>query len=89
MELSKALQQRIVNICKEKGLTLNKLATNSGISYSTLFSIFYGKSKSPQISTILHICEGFNITLGAFFDDPLFNDVEFEEDHGKNISDII
>lgn len=79
MQLSDAVQQRIINLCKEQCITINKLSTNSGLPYSTVFSIFYGKSKSPKLSTILHICEGFNIELSDFFKDPLFKDVEFED----------
>ena len=52
------------------------LATNSGLSYSTVFSIFYGKSNSPKLVTILHICEGFGITLGEFFTDSTFDTAE-------------
>ena len=80
MQLSEAVQQRIINLCNENHITINKLSTNSGLSYSTVFSIFYGKSKSPKLSTILHICEGFNMELTDFFKDPLFKDVEFEEE---------
>lgn len=76
MQLSEAVQKRIINLCKEQNITLNKLATNSGLSYSTVFSIFYGKSKSPKLDTILHICEGFNMELADFFKDPLFKEVE-------------
>ncbi len=79
MQLSEAVQKRIINLCKERNITLNKLATNSGLSYSTVFSIFYGKSNSPKLATILHICEGFNIELTDFFNDPLFKDVDFED----------
>ena len=80
MQLSEAVQKRIINLCKERNITLNKLATNSGLSYSTVFSIFYGKSNSPKLATILHICEGFNIELTDFFKDPLFKDVKFEDE---------
>lgn len=76
MQLSDAVQKRIINLCKEKNITLNKLATNSGLPYSTVFSIFYGKSKSPKLSTVLHICEGLSMELTDFFKDPLFKDVE-------------
>ena len=79
MQLSEAVQKRIINLCKERNITLNKLATNSGLSYSTVFSIFYGKSKSPKLATILHICEGANITLKDFFDSKLFDEVEAVE----------
>ena len=76
MQLSEAVQNRIINLCKEQNITLNKLATNSGLSYSTVFSIFYRKSKSPKLATILHICEGFGITLGEFFTDSTFDIAE-------------
>lgn len=78
MDLSNAIKMRIINLCKMQHISLNKLANNSGLSFSTIFSIFYGKSKSPRLSTLLHICEGFNIDLCDFFDDPLFEDVEDE-----------
>ena len=80
MQLSDAVQKRIIGLCEEQKITLNKLSIKSGLSYSTVFSIFYGKSKSPKLATILHICEGFNIELSDFFKDPLFKDVEFEEE---------
>lgn len=76
MQLSEAVKQRIINLCNEQNITINKLATNSGLSFSTIFSIFYGKSKSPKLATLLHICEGLNIELSEFFDDSLFKDVE-------------
>ena len=78
MQLSEAVKQRIINLCNEQNITINKLATNSGLSFSTVFSIFYGKSKSPKLSTLLHICEGLNIELADFFYDSLFKDVEEE-----------
>ena len=80
MQLSDAVQQRILNLCKERNISITKLSTNSGLPSSTVFSIFYGKSCSPKLSTILHMCEGLNIELTDFFDDPLFKDVNFEDD---------
>jgi DNA-binding Xre family transcriptional regulator len=35
-----------------------------------------GKRELINLKTLLHICEGFNITLKEFFDDEIFNDVE-------------
>ncbi len=80
MELCYAIQNRIIDLCDEQDISLNKLATKSGLPFSTIFSIFYGKSKSPRLSTILHICEGFNIDLSEFFNDPIFDDVEYEDE---------
>ena len=35
-----------------------------------------GKVKEPSISSLIHICEGFDISLKDFFDSPYFTDVE-------------
>ena len=80
MQLSEAVQKRIINLCEERNITLNKLSTNSGLSFSTVFSIIYGKSKNTKLATILHICEGLDIELYEFFNDSLFKDVTFEEE---------
>lgn len=78
MELSQAVKDRILNLAKTNNITLHKVSLNSGISYSTLSSFINGKCKSPNLSTILHICEGFNIELKDFFDDDFFKDVKDE-----------
>lgn len=76
MNLSEAVKNRIINLANKKNITLHKLSLESGISYSTLSSFINGKSKSPTLVTLLHICEGLEIELNEFFNDDLFKDVE-------------
>ncbi len=76
MKLSEAVKQRIINLANEQNITLHKLSLNAGLAYSTLSSFLNGKSSSPKLVTILHICEGFNIELHDFFNDKLFENVE-------------
>ena len=76
MQLSEAVKKRIINLVNEKDITLHKLSLRAGISYSTLSSFINGKSKSPKLVTLLHICEGLGIELNEFFTDDLFKDVE-------------
>lgn len=76
MKLSEAVKKRIINLANEKNITLHRLSLNSGISYSTLSSFINGKSQSPKLVTLLHICEGLSIELNEFFTDDLFKDVE-------------
>lgn len=75
MTLSNALKQRIINLAEDNGITLHKLALNSGIPYSTLSSFLNGKCTSITLTTLLHICEGTGIRIRDFFDDPVFKDV--------------
>ena len=72
MKTPEAVTQRILNLCKERNITPNKLGTISGIEPSTITSIFYGKSKNPGIVTIKSICDGLEISLYDFFNDDLF-----------------
>ena len=86
MELSTAIRQRIINLNDEKHFKLNTLSTKAGLTQSTLSSFMNGDSNDPQISTILHVCEGFKITLSDFFNDPLFNEVISERTDNKSES---
>lgn len=76
MQLSEAVRQRIINLANERNITLHRLSLDSGISYSTLSSFLNGKSQSPKLVTLLHICEGLNIELNEFFTDRLFKNVD-------------
>lgn len=79
MKTCEAIAQRILNLCKEKNITPNKLGTLSGVEPSTITSIFYGKSKNPGVLTIKNICDGFSITLKDFFNDTLFDPTNLED----------
>lgn len=80
MTLSNAIVTIIKELQKDKNLTTNKLSTLSGLTQSTVRDITYGVSKAPKINSLLHICEGFNISLKEFFDSPLFNNVTDEDE---------
>lgn len=78
MDVGTAVRLRILNLCNEHGITVNKLSTVSGITQSTLNNIVSGRNKSTTISTIKKICDGLDITLIEFFSDRLFEDLEQE-----------
>ena len=78
MDLQQAVKYRILNLCNERQITLNKLATLSGMPQSTLNSLIDGTSKNPTLLTILRICLGLNIELKDFFDDKIFFDLDDE-----------
>ncbi len=76
MRLHEAVAKRILEYCKDREITPNKLCTMAGIIQSTVNSIFSGRSKNPKLATIQYLCEGLNISLKEFFDSPLFNEIE-------------
>jgi DNA-binding Xre family transcriptional regulator len=78
MTLNNAIRKRIMDLCEERKISLNKLGTICGITQSTLNNIIVGVSKNPSTSTIKKICDGLNITLVDFFSAPDFNTLEQE-----------
>lgn len=78
MMIGKAVELRILELCEENQITVNKLATMSGITQSTLNNIISGRNNSTTISTIKKICDGLDITIQDFFQSDLFCDLEQE-----------
>ena len=78
MDTTLAVRNRILQLCGERNWTINKLATVSGLSPSSVKNILYGKSKDPKLATIKKICDGLEITLGVFFSTPEFDNLEQE-----------
>ncbi len=76
MDLATATKNRILQLCGQRNITINKLSTLSALSPSSIKSILYGKSKNPKLLTIKMICDGLDITLKEFFDCEEFNQLE-------------
>lgn len=79
MELPTAIRLRIIKLSNKENMKLNTLSTKAGLTQSTVSSFMNGDSNDPRISTILHICEGFQISLSDFFNDSLFDEVISEK----------
>ena len=75
MSLSDAVRKRIRYYLDQNKMSIWALFKASGIPRSTLCSFMNGTTELLKLDTLLHICEGFNITLKDFFDDPLFDEV--------------
>ncbi|MBC5787334.1 MULTISPECIES: helix-turn-helix domain-containing protein [Clostridiaceae] len=71
MNLNEAVQQRILNLCKEKSIPLNQLTYLSNLSPADLEGLI-NKSKDIDIITTNKLCVAFQISLKEFFDDDLF-----------------
>lgn len=78
MDTITAVKNRILQLCGERDITINKLANISALPPSSLKAILYGRSQNPKLLTIKMICDGLNITLAEFFDTEDFNSLEQE-----------
>lgn len=75
MQLSDATRKRIQQLLKQNDMKLFDLSKAAGIALPTISDFLKNDTKNLRMDTMLHICEGFNITLKEFFDNPLFDEV--------------
>ena len=66
-DFNKIISHRIKTLRKERKLTLEQLAYQSGISKGGLSEI-ERNMKEPRAYTILRICNGLGISMSEFFD---------------------
>lgn len=78
MDTIAAVRNRILQLCGEREISINKLATISALPPSSIKNILYGKSQNPKLITIKMICDGLGITLGEFFTTAEFDALEQE-----------
>ena len=78
MTISEAVTKRLLELCGERGLTIHKLCTLSGVTQSTVSDIVNRNTSNTGIATIKKLCDGLEISIRAFFDSPLFDDLEQE-----------
>ena len=79
MKVNEAVSKKLLNICKEKNISINKLANICCLTQSTVQNIIECNSKNPKLLTIVRICDGLNISLKDFFDDDLFVNLDRED----------
>lgn len=67
MGISKAVANRILELCEENKMSANALAIAAAIPPSTLKNVINGGSQNAGIVTIKKICDGFGISIVDFF----------------------
>ena len=73
-----AVVQRFKSICQDRGIATNELANISGVTPSTVYSLFSEERRNVSITTIKILCDGLEISLGEFFSSPEFDSLEQE-----------
>lgn len=78
MNIGAAVKERILELCQERSISINKLSSMSGVTQSTVNNIISGRNHSTTISTIKKLCDGLGITVEEFFQSELFQNLEQE-----------
>lgn len=72
MNIGEAVKERIIELCRERDISINKLCNMSGVTQSTVNNIVSGRNNSATISTIKKLCDGLGITIQKFFASKYF-----------------
>lgn len=78
MSITTTVRDRLVTLCKKRGLAFNALAHFSGVHPSTVKGIMNGASQNPGIVTLKKLCDGLEISICEFFDTEVFRNLEQE-----------
>ena len=78
MTIGDAVRKRILQLCSQRNLSVNKLCMISGVTQSTVNNIVSGRNNTATITTIKKLCDGLGISILDFFDCDLFSDLEQE-----------
>lgn len=67
-----ATVERFKQLCDERSITLTYLATQAGVTPSTVHTMVKSKRRHISIVTIKKLCDGLDISIADFFDCDLF-----------------
>ena len=79
MKYSEIYVRRITSLCKERGISINKLANMSDVKQSTLDNIVRGITQNPGVVSLHKIALAFNMTLAEFLDIEELNLYSFDD----------
>ena len=76
--VKEAVAARFIEIMHERGIKTNELATRSGVTPSSVYSMLDPRRKEVSVNLVKKLCDGLDMTLGEFFCAPVFDELEQE-----------
>lgn len=78
MTVNDAVAKRIAKLLQDKRMSQYRLEQNSGIQHGSMDCIMKGRNKTVNLSTVMSLAKGFDISLLDFLDDEVFRSEELE-----------
>ena len=78
MTVKDAVANRFREICKDRNIKPNELANWAGITPSSVYSMLDPKRREVSVNLVKKLCDGLDMTLGAFFSTSEFDELEQE-----------
>lgn len=72
MRMGEAVGKRILELCRERNISVRRLCVMSSVSPSTIYRLLRGPERDISIVTVKKLCDGAGIKLSGFFDSPVF-----------------
>lgn len=76
MKLKEAIAQRVQNLLDERNIKQYYLFKNGGLPRSTVSNVINCKKGRVSTDTVYQICSTLGLTLGEFFSDKLFDNID-------------
>ena len=80
MTYSDVIRKRLEYLIDQRGITVNRLATLSGITQSTVENIVHGKMCNPKLKTLHRLACGLGMTISELLDFPEMNETIFDDE---------
>ena len=78
MTVKEAVVARFNAILTERRMRVNELATRSGVTPSSVYSMLDPRRKEVSVNLVKKLCDGLDMTLGEFFSAAVFDALEQE-----------
>ena len=78
MDVKDVIAKRFQQLCRERDIRPNELATLSGVTPSTVYSMLNPVRRNISVVTVKKLCDGLGSTLGDFFNTPEFDALDQE-----------
>ena len=78
MLVKDAIVARFEELCRQRRISCNELATRSGVTPSTVYSMMDPRRRDLSVITVKKLCDGLDLSLGEFFSHPLFDRLDQE-----------
>ena len=78
MNISDAVAESLNSLCEERGITINRLATLSAVTQSTVSDFMRGSTQNIGIITLKKLIDGLDLSITEFFDTETFRSLEQE-----------
>lgn len=73
MTVKEAVVARFNAILTERRMRVNELATRSGVTPSSVYSMLDPRRKEVSVNLVKKLCDGLDMTLGEFFSAAVFD----------------